>query len=392
MNGRGYDVAIVGGGLAGGLIALALRRARPGFALALIEAGPAIGGNHRWSWFAGDLDAAGEALLGSFRQTRWDGGYDVRFPDRARTLATGYNSLASSDFAAGLARELPEGSILTGRKVAALDADGVDLADGERLAARAVIDCRGLDQVGALTGGWQVFMGRHLRTARAHGLTRPIVMDAAVDQHDAYRFVYVLPLGIDELFVEDTYYADSPALDRRALGARIEAYCAANGWAGEILGNETGVLPVVTGGKFKMFQAAHRTPGVAVAGVRGGFFHPLTSYSLPQAAATALAIADHADASGADLAALVEARARNHWRAGKFYRQLGAMLFAAKPAQRWRIFEHFYRLPAPLIERFYAGKATLADKARMLIGRPPMPIPRALAALSTAGAPLGATA
>ena len=93
-----------------------------------------------------------------------------------------------------------------------------------------------------------------------------------------------------------------------------------------------------------------------------------------------------------DLAALVEARARNHWRAGKFYRQLGAMLFAAEPAQRWRIFEHFYRLPAPLIERFYAGKATLADKARMLIGRPPMPIPRALAALSTAGAPLGATA
>ncbi len=389
MSGRGYDVAIVGGGLAGGLIALALRRARPGFALALIEQGPTLGGNHRWSWFASDLGAAGEALLAPFRQTRWDTGYDVRFPGHARTLPTPYRSLASTDFAAGLARELPAASIMTARAVAALDSEGVTLAGGERIAARAVIDCRGLTGSPALTGGWQVFMGRHLRTANPHGVERPLVMDADVDQPGAYRFVYVLPLGANELFVEDTYYADSPALHRRALGARIEAYCAARGWAGEILGNETGVLPVVSGGDFGAFQAAHRVLGVAVAGGRGGFFHPLTSYSLPQAAATALAIADHADASGAELAALLEARARDHWRAGKFYRALAAMLFgAAEPGERRGVFERFYRLPAPLIERFYAGTSTLGDKARVLCGRPPVPLGRALAALARPGKPL----
>ena len=40
----------------------------------------------------------------------------------------------------------------------------------------------------------------------------------------AYRFVYVLPLGAHEVFVEDTYYADSPVLDRSALSGRIDQY------------------------------------------------------------------------------------------------------------------------------------------------------------------------
>ena len=45
-----FDIAIAGGGLAGGLIALALHRARPELAVVLIESGAEPGGNHRWSW------------------------------------------------------------------------------------------------------------------------------------------------------------------------------------------------------------------------------------------------------------------------------------------------------------------------------------------------------
>jgi lycopene beta-cyclase len=51
----GIDVAIVGGGLAGGLIALALARLRPELRLALIERGPHFGGQHVWSYFASDI-------------------------------------------------------------------------------------------------------------------------------------------------------------------------------------------------------------------------------------------------------------------------------------------------------------------------------------------------
>ena len=65
------------------------------------------------------------------------------------------------------------------------------------------------------------------------------------------------------------------------------------------------------------------------------------------------------------------------------------MLFAAAPpGARWRVLERFYRLPEPLVERFYAGRSTLADRARLLIGRPPVPLGAALASLSGGGRPL----
>jgi len=388
MNGRMIDVAIAGGGLAGGLAALALYRARPELRLALIESASGIGGNHRWSWFSSDLPSDRSRLLDAFRTSAWTG-YEVRFPEFGRTLDTGYNSLASADFDAALRRLLPEDAILTGHEVAALHARGIDLANGERIEARCVIDARGLQDATELEGGWQVFLGRRLRTARPHGLDRPIVMDAAVEQHGSCRFVYTLPLGTDELFVEDTYYDDSPRLDRSALSSRIDRYCAARGWNGEPLDFETGVLPVVTGGDFAAFQSAHRIEGVAVIGARGGFVHPLTSYTLPFAVETALAIAAEADLAGAQLAALVEARARAHWRRTAFYRRLARMMFGAgAPEERRRAFALVYRLPQPVIERFYAARSTHTDRARLLCGKPPVPVFGALKALATPGTPL----
>ncbi|MGB5779724.1 MAG: lycopene cyclase family protein, partial [Allopontixanthobacter sediminis] len=100
------EIAIVGGGLAGGLIALALRRLRPEIPVMLIEQGEVLGGNHRWSWFASDLAAPeSAALMAGFRTAEWQG-YEVRFPAYARQLGSQYRSLASSDFDASLRREL----------------------------------------------------------------------------------------------------------------------------------------------------------------------------------------------------------------------------------------------------------------------------------------------
>lgn len=389
MNGRMIDVAIAGGGLAGGLVARALHRVRPALRIALLEAGEAPGGNHRWSWFGSDLSSEGAALLTGFRTTEWSGGYDVFFPDHSRHLSARYHSLASPDFEAGLRRELAAETIRTNCPVAQLDARGVSLASGERIEARVVIDCRGWEPSPYLAGGWQLFMGRHIRTPAPHRISRPVIMDATVEQHGAYRFVYVLPVAADELFIEDTYYADRPMLDRDALSGRIDRYMQRQGWDGEILGGETGVLPVITGGDFGKWQASLAVEGVARAGARGGFLHPLTSYTLPWAVETALAIAAEADLPGPQLAAMLDARARSHWRRTKFYRRLGAMLFqAAAPDQRYRIFERFYRLPEPLIERFYAARSTGADRRRVLCGKPPVPVGRALGALLSRGQPL----
>jgi lycopene beta-cyclase len=55
------------------------------------------------------------------------------------------------------------------------------------------------------------------------------------------------------------------------------------------------------------------------------------------------------------------------------------MLFsAADPSDRYKVLQRFYRLPKPLIERFYAGKLQARDKARILVGKPPVPIRRAM--------------
>ena len=94
--------------------------------------------------------------------------------------------------------------------------------------------------------------------------------------------------------------------------------------------------------------------------------------------------------SGAALAEASYAWALAHWRQGRFYRMLTRMLFGAGPPQhRFRMLERFYRLPEPLIERFYAGRSTTADKLRILAGRPPAPLKGALASLVGAGRSLG---
>ncbi len=397
MENHDLDIAIAGGGLAGGLIALALHFRCPDLKIALFESGEKVGGHHRWSWFDSDLSPAGRALMSAFDTASWPA-YDVRFPKYERTLGSRYNSLASADFDRAIRRELPATAIRTGTKVVSVDEGGITLPDQQRISATAVVDCRGAEIGTGLSGSWQVFLGRHLRCDRPHGVPRPIIMDADVAQHGAYRFVYVLPLSDTELFIEDTYYADDPVLDRAELAERIDAYCENRGWKGETLDEETGVLPVISSGDPAALAgqspasgegAGIRADGVALGGIRGGFTHPLTSYTLPFAVENAIAITRSAGLPGAHMAQMMAQRSADHWRQTGFYRLLGRMLFgAALPEQRYIVFQHFYRLPQALIERFYAGRSTALDKARILSGRPPVPVKRALRALVTHGAPL----
>ncbi len=396
MNGRETDLAIVGGGLAGGLIALAVHRAHPELRLQLIEAGETLSGDHRWSWFESDLEHEGRALLSPFPHVAWDQGYEVAFPKFRKALRAGYRSLASTDFNATLQDILPDEALRLNAKVCDLDANGVRFENGDRVAAKAVIDCRNFTPSEHLLGGWQIFAGRHFKYDSPHGITQPIIMDASVEQHapagnrSAYRFMYVLPLAEDELFFEDTYYDETRALDEDLLSRRIDQYAAEMGYRdGVEIGREKGILPVITGGNFDAYRASIDIPGVAMAGARGGFSHPLTSYTMPIAVENALAIASHAHLSGALLAHFIRDRANEHWRKTSIYRALGRMLFkAAEPERRVDIFQKFYRLPEDLIERFYACHTTLPDKFRILSGKPPVSIPRAIRALASKGQPL----
>jgi len=373
------SLIIVGGGLAGGLCALALVRARPEVAVTLVEAGAAIGGNHLWSFFDSDVDDRGRALVGTMIGHRWPG-YEVRFPLHQRRLDAGYNSIESEALDQAVRAALAPEAIVRANATA-LTPTSVTLDDGRILTADAVLDARGLTAApDGLHCGWQKFVGQLLEIPQGHGLAEPIVMDATVDQADGYRFVYCLPFSPTALFVEDTYYTDEPDLDRERLRDRIADYGAERGW--QVAGRsreEHGVLPVVIGGDFDCFWPA--ADCVARAGVRGGFFHSLTSYSLPEAVRFALWLASEAPLD-ARLGPATRARAVAHWRRSKFDRLLTRMLMrAADPPRRYRVLQRFYRLPAPLIERFYAGRSTLGDRMRILTGRPPVNFFRALAVL-----------
>ena len=203
-------------------------------------------------------------------------------------------------------------------------------------------------------------------------------MDATVDQIDGYRFVYVLPYGPTRLLIEDTRYSDTADLPAEAVRRDIAAYAVTQGWQiRDIVAEESGALPLMLGFDAARFWAEADLPRI---GMRAAQFHPVTGYSLPDAVRTSAVVERHWAEGSAGLAQAIRRDALA--RTNGFYRLLNRMLFrAADPAQRRHVMQRFYRLPEPLIERFYAGRTTTADMARILIGKPPVPLGRALRAL-----------
>jgi lycopene beta-cyclase len=375
------DLAIVGGGLSGGLIALALAKTRPELKVVLIDANAEFGGNHIWSFFATDIAPADRWLTAPLVTYGWSGN-QVRFPGHSRELSGIYYTIESERLDTVLRQTLQAENLITSRQVKAVSPRLVVLQGGQRINAGGVIDARGAGDLQHLDCGWQKFTGQLLQLSEPHDLTKPIIMDATVAQHDGYRFVYVLPFGMDKVFIEDTYYADRPEHDKRRHTQRIAEYADSMGWQVErVLREETGVLPVVMGGDLDSYWASGSSR-VAKAGARGGFFQPVTSYSLPDAVRLAIFISKQEDLDGDKLHLLLRRRAEKHWENGKYYRMLNRMMFrASATGERYKILERFYRMDPGLISRFYAGQSTAIDKLRIVSGKPPVPIGKAISAI-----------
>lgn len=374
------DVLLCGGGLANGLIALRLKAARPELRVVLLERDAAPRLDQVWSCFDSDVPTDALAWLKPL-QAAWWPSYSVRFPALERRIKTPYGSMTPTSLYTVVEAALGA-DLVRGADIARITPERATLADGRVFAAPLVIDGRGAAPTGRLSLAWQKFVGLHLRLEQPHGLSEPIVMDATVPQVDGYRFLYTLPFSGDRLLVEDTRYSDGPALDLEALEREALAYAAARGWTvAELERREHGVLPLALGGDIEGFWG-DADDGVPRSGMRGALFHPVTGYSLPDAARLADEIAAAPEQTSPAIAALVKARSLSAWRRRGFLRALNRMLFlAAEPHERWRVLKRFHKLPRPLIERFYAAELTLADKARILAGKPPVSVRRAILAL-----------
>lgn len=376
------DVLLVGGGLANSLIAWRLRAVRPQCRVTVVEKAPALGGNHTWSFHESDLTAGQQAWIAPLIEHQWPN-HEVRFPGYRRQLSGGYCSI-SSDRLHREVSALPGLELRLGVAVREVGAEGARLEDGQLLSAPLVIDGRGFQPGVPFDLRYQKFLGQVVSLRERHGLAGPILMDATVEQRDGYRFIYVLPFGERRLLIEDTYYSDMPELAPDVLRGAIRDYTVSQGW--EIIAverEETGVLPIVLDGDIEAFWRSVDAE-LPRAGLRAMLFHHTTGFSLPEAVRLADAVASAAQLQSAPVAALIVARAREHWREQRIFRLLNRMLFnAALPGERYRVLEHFYRLPEASIARFYAGALRSGDVWRVLTGRPPVPVHRALRALLT---------
>ncbi len=367
-----YDLILAGGGLANGLIAWRLRQRRSELRVLVLEHARRLGGEHTWSFHDADLSAEERAWIAPLIVSHWPR-YTVRFPQRQRTLPSGYASITSDRFAEVLTHDLGDW-LRTGVNVTHLTPTTVTLANGEVLHAEAVIDGRGPAHDPHLVLGSQAFLGQEVRLQAPHGLDAPIIMDASVPQGDGYRFVYVLPFSADTLLIEDTHYIDGEPLGDAQLREHIRAYAHDHGWTiAEVLREERGVLPITLAGDIDAQWA--REAGQPRVGLRAGLFHCTTGYSLPHAVRLARMVADQPDLSAPALFARVRGVAQREWRSQGFFRLLNRMLFlAGRPQDRWRVMQRFYGLPEDLIQRFYAGRLTAFDKLRILSGKPPVPV------------------
>ena len=365
-----FDYLIVGGGLQGGLLTLAIRHHQPHATIALLERNDGLGGNHTWCIHDNDIPSDTLPWVTPLLAYRWDG-HRILFPDVEHVLDEPYSGVSSERLGEVVGKAMANGSgceIRLGAEAEDVGAECVRLSTGEALRGKAVIDARGgVRPSGRARAGYQKFFGMEVDLVAPHGMELPIIMDARLDQSEGYRFMYVLPTGDRRLLLEDTYFNEDASLDPDRLEHEIRKYAAARDWTiSRVVRTEQGILPMPWSERIE----PPANGGPLGAGYRGGWYHPGTGYSFP----IALRLAEFVAGRGPEVLFGDELRrfAREHRRQAWFPRFLNRLLFRwYPPSNRRYIFERVYRMPAATVRNFYALDLNAKERLRFLTGRPP---------------------
>lgn len=373
-SGQSYDGIIVGGGLSGQIIVHFLKQNFPKFNLLIIEKNDQLSHDHTWSFHEADVPEELREWFFSLASRVWDY-YEVFFPLYSKKIDSKYYSIRAEDLAKKTI--LLDGvQIRYSTEVAKLFADRVELIGGEALFSPLVIDCRGWMQSQGPVA-YQKFIGFDLRLKKPHGLSGVRLMDARVKQVDGFRFMYCLPWAEDRLLIEDTYYSLNPKLDFERIKVEIENYARAEGWEIESVERvESGALPLAL--QEHSYAKKMSQDGVPCLGAGSGFLHPVTGYSVPYllfAISKLKGTEPRSISWNAQLIQTQRGRSLLLW----YYRLLNRMLFwSADPEKRYIILQRFYLLPQGLISRYYGGRSSFFDCLRILMGKPPVKIRKAL--------------
>ena len=376
-------IAVIGGGLAGCLTAQALvylYRNSKNVEISLYDKASELCGTHTWCFHDSDVPTNQKEWLLPLISKSW-GQYRVHFPAHSKLLNLKYLCIRSADLRQKTDALSQQGLINTNlnTEVKVLSPDCIEY-NSKTYKFDYVIDCRGWNTLKTInkTDGFQKFIGLELELESAHKLQEAIVMDARVEQIDGYRFLYVLPFSENTLLVEDTYYSNSPELNNDVIKQRIHQYCANNNWIiKKIHYQEKGSL-LIPSKSAKSFNTH------ICLGVQAHQYQPVTGYSTPYILSDLdlLLTAIKNNESSELILNKLNIKRYSQKQKTYFYILLNKMLFgAAKPKERYKILQRFYTFDEKLVQRFNAGQTSLFDMLRILSGRPPVSVWRAVLSL-----------
>ena len=355
------SITIAGGGLAGCLMLAALKHRWPNLDVILYEKSPTLSHHQTWSFHHEDVPAECWPWLTPLISKSWPG-YDVFFPLFQRRFNSGYYSIRAEDLAAKMMQKYSQ--FIRFNSSAELNSNTIITTGWPHLPRTENF-------------GFQKFVGLDLKLKNSHGLTQPILKDVRWPQTDGYRFFYVLPWSETELLIEDTYYSNSSDLNKAQIKAEILKYAALQNWSVEsVVREEAGSLPLdLSPSKpVDLFPLA--------LGAAAGLAHPVTGYTLPVVLQQISTILKCPQADLNLWRQQLKLKNNKIRRPYSYFCFLNRMLFrAAQPDQRYEILQRFYRLPEALISRFYVGQTSVMDQFRILLGRPPVPLLRAISQL-----------
>lgn len=369
---RELDLMLVGGGLASALIAWRLKRFRTNIRFLVIEENESFSEKETWCFHASDIEARELDWIFPLLSKSWPG-YSVGIMDFQRSLHRAkYLAVRSQEFF----QKIQIGAHVQFRtRVKSVSERGVYLQDGRFLSAKCVVDCRGGREGAGSPSGFHKFLSCEFELSSPHGMIRPRLMDAISNNRDGVRFLSVLPWTESTLTLECREFSANPGFSREEFRDSILAYARAMGWniRSQIHESEAAIpVPILPGNPMQGLAA----PTI---GTRGGFSHPSTGASFPQAIRLAERISKVQKFDPANIWAITKAAQKELEKNREFCILLNRILFcAALPEERARIFTRLYRLPEPVLQRFFALKLNALDFARILLGRPPLPMEKAI--------------
>ena len=385
-NTQSIKFVVVGAGLSGLILAWRCLSSNPNVSVIIIDSNHIIGGDHTWSFNINDIESSLHEWIEPFIAHTWEK-YDVKFKGYSRRLNIPYCTGNSNSLRACVEPFIKSGrlKLILDTEVIKLTSFDVTTVSGEKLTGDYIFDARGFIFDDNIKLGIQKFYGKTIETVKPHNLKYPIIMDATVAQNDGYRFIYCLPFSKNQILIEDTYYSDGFNFDQDKYNKRIDKYIEANNWTEhKVIREEKGILPITLAVDSKLIEkrGLENKEPIKI-GMRGNFYHPVTGYSFPDSVRLASKISRTINSCDKNKLVNLDLEIRKYklllYRRDRYFRLLNRLLFKASlPSKRHLVLQRFYTLSESLIKRFYEGDLHKKDKLRILIGKPPVPVLKAL--------------